>query len=152
MGQGAKNVGLDRGREYLLENIMIRIDLYLCISFRQFESLSASRVILYSKVILVVILFQLQTCVQFDNCHPLSSGQDRNGQGAPHPPSHPVQLPLPSLPPAKPPHRIFGMRGSDIDKYSRVIFPIMFLSFHMMYWMIYLSISGDIPEDLVYLE
>ena len=68
----------------------------------------------------------------------------RNGQG-----QQAVQLPLPSLPPAKPPHRIFGMRGSDIDKYSRVIFPIMFISFHMMYWMIYLSISGEIPEDVV---
>ena len=45
----------------------------------------------------------------------------RNG----HP--QPVQLPLPSLPPPKPPHRIFGMRGSDIDKYSRVLFPIMFV-------------------------
>ena len=46
-----------------------------------------------------------------------------------HPPSYshsqPIQLPLPTLPPPKPPHRIFGMRGSDIDKYSRVIFPIM---------------------------
>ena len=45
-----------------------------------------------------------------------------------------------------------GMRGSDIDKYSRVIFPIMFFCFHMIYWTIYLSISGEIPEDLVYLE
>ena len=60
----------------------------------------------------------------------------------------------PSLPPApaKPPSRILGMRGSDIDKYSRVIFPIMFVSFHMVYWMIYLSISGEIPSDLVYLQ
>ena len=41
------------------------------------------------------------------------------------------------------------MRASDIDKYSRVIFPIMFLTFHMMYWMIYLSIGGDIPNDVV---
>ena len=73
-----------------------------------------------------------------------------------HPPtychSQPIQLPLPSLPSPRAPHRILGMRGSDIDKYSRVIFPIMFVSFHMMYWMIYLSISGEIPEDLVYLE
>ena len=95
------------------------------------------------------MVFQLQTCVQFDSCHPLSGGHDRNGHN--NPPQH-VQLPLPSLPATKPPHRIFGMRGSDIDKYSRVIFPIMFLSFHMMYWMIYLSISGEIPEDLVYLQ
>merc|ERR1719242_1492540 len=67
----------------------------------------------------------------------------RNG----HP--QPVQLPLPTLPPPKPPHRIFGMRGSDIDKYSRVLFPIMFVSFHMMYWMIYLTISGEVPDDIV---
>ena len=44
------------------------------------------------------------------------------------------------------------MRGSDIDKYSRVIFPILFISFHMVYWMIYLSVSGEIPTDLVYLN
>ena len=30
------------------------------------------------------------------------------------------------------PPQVFGMRGSDIDKYSRVIFPIMFLSFHLV--------------------
>ncbi|XP_023343634.1 gamma-aminobutyric acid receptor subunit beta [Eurytemora carolleeae] len=62
-----------------------------------------------------------------------------------------IQLP-PPLPPAQPPNRVLGMRASDIDKYSRVIFPIMFLTFHLMYWMIYLSISGEVPEDLVYLE
>lgn len=77
----------------------------------------------------------------------------RNGVSDRLLPGHqqPIQLPLPSLPPSKPPHRIFGMRGSDIDKYSRVLFPMMFLSFHMMYWMIYMSISGEMPEDLVYL-
>ena len=101
-----------------------------------------------------IILFQTQ--LQLHSCCmmtcAITGGHDtlprdhhhvRNG----HP--QPVQLPLPTLPPPKPPHRIFGMRGSDIDKYSRVIFPIMFVSFHMMYWMIYLSISGDIPQDLV---
>ena len=135
------------------QNILISHNLLVRQYITQFQSSSISRVILYSKVELVVILFQLQTCVQFDNCHPFSSGHDRNGHSNPAPPyQQHIQLPLPSLPPAKPPHRIFGMRGSDIDKYSRVIFPIMFLSFHMMYWMIYLSISGEIPEDLVYLE
>lgn len=58
---------------------------------------------------------------------------------------------LPALP-IEPPTRVLGMRASDIDKYSRVIFPIMFLTFHLMYWMIYLSISGDLPNDLVYLD
>ena len=31
-----------------------------------------------------------------------------------------------------------ALKASDIDKYSRVVFPIMFLTFHLMYWMIYL--------------
>ena len=57
---------------------------------------------------------------------------------------------VPTLPP-QPPNRLFGMRASDIDKYSRVIFPIMFVTFHLMYWMIYLSLAGDVPEDTVYL-
>ena len=35
--------------------------------------------------------------------------------------------------------QVFGMRGSDIDKYSRVIFPIMFLSFHLVAIQIILS-------------
>ena len=58
---------------------------------------------------------------------------------------------LPCIP-VDPPTRVLGMRASDIDKYSRVIFPIMFLTFHLMYWMIYLSISGELPNVLVYLE
>ena len=62
-----------------------------------------------------------------------------------------LPVPTPALPPG-PPTRIFGMRASDIDKYSRVIFPIMFTSFHLMYWMIYLSLAGDVPDDIVYLQ
>ena len=57
----------------------------------------------------------------------------------------------PVLPP-NPPTRILGMRASDIDKYSRVIFPIMFITFHLMYWMIYFSLAGDVPDDIVYLQ
>jgi hypothetical protein len=50
-----------------------------------------------------------------------------------------------------PPERLFGMKASDIDKYSRMVFPITFLSFHLMYWMIYLTISETVVEDLVHL-
>ena len=52
----------------------------------------------------------------------------------------------------EPPNKILGVRASDIDKYSRVVFPIMFLSFHLMYWMIYLTISNEVADDLVYLQ
>ena len=33
---------------------------------------------------------------------------------------------------------------------SRVIFPVMFSTFHLMYWTIYMAISGDeIPDEFV---
>ena len=80
-----------------------------------------------------------------------TEGHRRGGSNAPLLPPQPS---VPALTPAlaQPPTRIFGMRASDIDKYSRVIFPIMFLTFHLMYWMIYISISGEIPDDVVYLQ
>lgn len=40
---------------------------------------------------------------------------------------------------------IFGIRPSDIDKYSRVVFPVCFVCFQLMYWIIYLHISA-LPE------
>ena len=49
------------------------------------------------------------------------------------------------------PNKILGIRASDIDKYSRVVFPIMFLSFHLMYWMIYMNV-GEVPGEVVYLD
>jgi glycine receptor alpha-3 len=36
---------------------------------------------------------------------------------------------------------LFGVSPSDIDKYSRVVFPVCFICFNMMYWVIYLHIS-----------
>jgi len=37
---------------------------------------------------------------------------------------------------------IFGIRPSDIDKYSRVVFPVCFVCFQLMYWIVYLHISA----------
>ena len=55
---------------------------------------------------------------------------------------HPSVQDIQNASPQAPPERILGMRASDIDKYSRVIFPITFLTFHMTYWSIFLTISG----------
>ena len=51
-----------------------------------------------------------------------------------------------------PPNTVFGMRGSDIDKYSRIVFPVIFVAFHITYWTLCLSISGQTPSDIVLLE
>lgn len=42
---------------------------------------------------------------------------------------------------------IFGVRPSDIDKYSRVVFPVCFVCFQLMYWIVYLHISALLESD-----
>lgn len=42
---------------------------------------------------------------------------------------------------------LFGVRPSDIDKYSRVVFPVCFVCFHLMYWIVYMHISEFLAED-----
>lgn len=49
----------------------------------------------------------------------------------------------------KNPNKLFGVSPSDIDKYSRVVFPVCFVCFNLMYWIIYLHISEQITEGLV---
>ena len=49
-------------------------------------------------------------------------------------------------------NKMFGMTASDIDKYSRVIFPVTFISFQLMYWIIYQHLSDFVIDDLVYLQ
>ena len=65
-------------------------------------------------------------------------------------------------PPAPPPpnpecdmkdlNKMFGMTASDIDKYSRVFFPVTFTCFQLMYWVIYQHLSDHVVDDLVYLH
>lgn len=37
-------------------------------------------------------------------------------------------------------NKMFGVSSSDIDKYSRVVFPVCFVCFNLMYWIIYMHI------------
>lgn len=39
-------------------------------------------------------------------------------------------------------NRMYGVSPSDIDKYSRVVFPACFVCFNLMYWIIYMHISA----------
>ena len=73
-------------------------------------------------------------------------------------PPPPNAIPPPPTPPPPNPecdmkdlNKMFGMTASDIDKYSRVIFPVTFTCFQLMYWIIYQHLSDDVVEDLVYL-
>ena len=94
---------------------------------------------------------------------PRRQGPPRGQHYGPTPPALPLQAPaflphqpLPPLPPTaectvQDLNKMFGMRGSDIDRYSRIIFPVTFICFQLMYWVAYQHMSYDIVDDLVYL-
>ena len=72
----------------------------------------------------------------------------------------PMPMPLPPPPPPAPANpdceaknlnKLLGMTASDIDKYSRIFFPVTFTCFQLMYWIIYSHLSDDVVDDLVYL-
>ena len=93
--------------------------------------------------------------------HPHHMGPPPLGPPPQLPPMPPPQMPPPPPPPPPPPNpecdmkdlnKMFGMTASDIDKYSRVIFPVTFTCFQLMYWIIYQHLSDDIVDDLVYLQ
>ncbi|XP_035708291.1 gamma-aminobutyric acid receptor subunit beta-like [Folsomia candida] len=46
------------------------------------------------------------------------------------------------------PNQVCGITPSDIDKYSRVVFPVCYLCFNLIYWITYLHISTVNPGDL----
>lgn len=53
------------------------------------------------------------------------------------------------LPPGRDLNKLYGFTPSDIDKYSRVVFPVCFICFNLMYWIIYMHISDVIADGLI---
>ncbi|CAH0545657.1 unnamed protein product [Brassicogethes aeneus] len=70
------------------------------------------------------------------------------------PPEEETTAPIPQhiIHPNKDLNKLYGISSSDIDKYSRIIFPVCFVCFNLMYWIIYLHISDVVADDLVLLE
>ena len=48
--------------------------------------------------------------------------------------------------------KMYGMSPSDIDKYSRIIFPVCFVCFNLMYWILYIHISDVVEDGLIYIK
>ena len=57
----------------------------------------------------------------------------------------------PALPPL-PPSTLYGWRPSDLERWARIVFPVFFLSFHLLYWTILVNISEHTVEGLMPLK
>lgn len=69
------------------------------------------------------------------------SSSDAPSQSQPPPPEADQHPPPPFLPLFnKNLNKMLGVSSSDIDKYSRVVFPVCFVCFNLMYWIIYMHI------------
>lgn len=48
-------------------------------------------------------------------------------------------------------NKMYGVSSSDVDKYSRVVFPVCFVCFNLMYWIIYMHIRYEHDDHHTFL-
>ena len=49
-------------------------------------------------------------------------------------------------------HNLLPFHASDIERYSRIVFPLLFITFHLVYWTLLLKMTDTHLEDLVPLK